>query len=72
MPPAEFEAIHQRLQQLPEPPARARLNCISELLELIPHKKVKREKIKLEDRDMKGAYNDEVSLRGRKFVAARY
>jgi len=51
---------------------RARLNCISELLELIPHKKVKREKIKLEDRDMKGAYNDEATLKGRKFVAARY
>jgi len=51
---------------------RARLNCISTVLELIPHKKVKREKIELEDRDMMGAYNDEASLRGRKFVAARY
>jgi len=51
---------------------RARLNCISEILELIPHKKVKREKIELPDREMKGAYNDEASLKGRKFVTGKY
>jgi polyphosphate kinase 2 len=51
---------------------RARLNCIAELLELIPHKKLPREKIKLPDREMKGAYNDQASLRGRKFVPEVY
>src|SRR5512145_1671955 len=35
---------------------RARLNCIAHLLELIPHKKVPRVKIKLPKRSMKGAY----------------
>jgi polyphosphate kinase 2 len=51
---------------------RARLNCLSEILELIPYKKVKREKIELPDREMKGAYNDEASLKGRKFVTGNY
>jgi polyphosphate kinase 2 len=51
---------------------RARLNCIAELLELIPHKKLPREKIKLPERDMKGAYNDQAPLKGRKFVPEIY
>lgn len=51
---------------------RARLNCIAELLEVIPHKKLKREKIKLPDRETKEAYNDEASLKGRKFVTERF
>lgn len=51
---------------------RARLNCIAQLLELIPHKKLPREKIKLPDREMKHAYDDESSLRGRKFVKEIY
>jgi polyphosphate kinase len=51
---------------------RARLNCISHLLETIPYKKVPREKIKLPDRSMKGAYDDEATLKGRKFVTERY
>jgi hypothetical protein len=50
----------------------ARLNCIAHLLELIPYKKVPREKIKLPDRSMKGAYDDQASLKGRKFVPERY
>jgi polyphosphate kinase 2 len=51
---------------------RARLNCITQLLELIPHKKLKREKIKLPERETKHAYNDEASLKGRKFVPQIY
>src|SRR4029434_10190811 len=37
---------------------RARLNCIAHILELIPYKKVPREKISLPKRSMKGAYDD--------------
>jgi polyphosphate kinase 2 len=51
---------------------RARLNCISHLLSLIPYKKVSREKVKLPKRSMKGAYDDEATLRTRRFVPAKY
>jgi polyphosphate kinase len=51
---------------------RARLNCIRHILDLIPYKKVPREKIKLPKRSMKGAYDDQASLAGRKFVAEKY
>ena len=51
---------------------RARLNCIAHLLKLIPYKKVPRETIKLPKRSMKGAYDDQTSLDGRKFVPERY
>ncbi len=47
---------------------RARLNCISHLLNLIPYKKLRREKIKLPSRSKKGAYDDQASLKGRRFV----
>jgi polyphosphate kinase len=51
---------------------RARLNCIAHLLELIPCKKVPREKIKLPERSMKGEYDDQAALKGRKFVPETY
>jgi polyphosphate kinase len=51
---------------------RARLNCIAHLLKLIPYKKVPHEKIKLPKRSRKGAYDDQSSLDGRKFVPERY
>ena len=51
---------------------RARLNCIHHILDLIPYKKVPREKVKLPDRSMKHAYDDEAPLKGRKFVAEKY
>jgi polyphosphate kinase 2 len=51
---------------------RARLNCISHLLSLIDYGKVPREKIKMPKRSMKGAYDDEATLKGRKFVAEKY
>jgi polyphosphate kinase 2 len=51
---------------------RARLNCIAHLLSLIPYKKVPHEKVKLPRRSKKGAYDDQASLKGRKFVAEKY
>jgi len=51
---------------------RARLNCIAHLLDLIPHKKAPREKVKLPKRSMKGEYDDQASLKGRKLVPQRY
>lgn len=51
---------------------RARLNCIRHLLSLIPYKKVARERVKLPKRSMKGAYDDQASLTGRKFVPQEY
>ena len=45
--------------------ARALLNCIRHILSLIPCKKVPRERVKLPKRSMKGAYDDEASLKGR-------
>jgi polyphosphate kinase 2 len=51
---------------------RARLNCISHLLSLIPYRKAPREKVKLPDRSPKGAYDDEATLEGRRFVPEKY
>jgi polyphosphate kinase 2 len=51
---------------------RARLNCIAHLLNLIPYKKVPREKVKLPGRSMKDEYDDRQSLHGRKFVPEIY
>jgi polyphosphate kinase 2 len=51
---------------------RARLSCLAHILSLIPNKKLPREKIKLPKRSMKGAYNDEAPLKGRKFVPEKY
>jgi polyphosphate kinase 2 len=51
---------------------RARLNCIAHILNLIPYKKVPREKEKLPKRSTKHAYDDQKSLEGRKFVKEKY
>jgi len=51
---------------------RARLNCIAHLLSLIPYMSVPQEKIKLPKRSMKGAYDDQATLKGRKSVPAKY
>jgi polyphosphate kinase 2 len=51
---------------------RARLNCITHILNLIPYKKVPREKIKLPRRSAKGKYDDRASLKGRNIVPQRY
>lgn len=51
---------------------RARLNCIRHILKLIPYQKVAREKVKLPKRSMKGAYDDQGSIKDRKFVPEKY
>ena len=51
---------------------RARLNAIAHLLKSIPHKKIKRPKVKLPDRSRKHAYNDEATLARRRFVREVY
>jgi polyphosphate kinase 2 (PPK2 family) len=51
---------------------RARLNCIRDLLSLIPYKKLPREKIKLPKRSRRGEYDDEATIRRRHFVPERY
>ena len=51
---------------------RARLNCISHLLSLIPYKKVHRPKVRLPERSKKHAYDDEASIARRKFVPEVY
>jgi len=51
---------------------RARLNCIAHLLKLIPYKKVPRPEIELPERSMKHAYDDQKSLKGRRFVPEKY
>jgi polyphosphate kinase len=51
---------------------KARLNCISHLLSLFPYGKVPREKVKLPNRSSKKRYNDEASLRARRFVPEKY
>jgi polyphosphate kinase 2 len=51
---------------------RARLNCIRHLLKQIPYKKLPREKIKLPNRSAKGAYDDQATLRNRRFIPEIY
>ena len=51
---------------------RARLNCISHLLSLIPYRQAPRKKVKLPKRSKKGAYDDQATLKGRRFVAEKY
>jgi polyphosphate kinase 2 len=51
---------------------RARLNCIAHLLSVIPYKKISRKEVKLPPRSQKGKYNDQATLKGRKFVAEKY
>jgi polyphosphate kinase 2 len=51
---------------------KARLNCISHLLSMIPCKNVPREKIKLPKRAEKHSYNDQASVKRHKFVPEKY
>ena len=47
---------------------RARLNCISHLLSLIPYEEIPREEVKLGKRHSKDAYDDVAALEGRRFI----
>jgi polyphosphate kinase 2 (PPK2 family) len=51
---------------------RARLNCISHILKSVPFKKAAGAKVKLPKRSNQGRYDDQATLRGRKFVIERY
>jgi len=51
---------------------RARLNAISHILKSIPYKKVAHEKVKLPKRSSKGKYDDQATIRNRRFVEERY
>jgi len=51
---------------------RARLNCITHLLEMIPYKAVKHEKVDLPKRSDKGKYDDVASIADRKFIREAY
>lgn len=47
---------------------RARLNCIAHLLSQIPYKRLPQSKIVLPKRSKKGAYDDQSSIKNRRFV----
>jgi len=51
---------------------RARLNCIAQLLHLIPYNQAPRKKVKLPKRVKDGAYDDQATLRERTLVPERY
>jgi polyphosphate kinase 2 len=51
---------------------RARLNCISHILSLIPTKKGRRPRVTLPKRSNKNRYDDQATLKGRKFAAEKY
>jgi polyphosphate kinase 2 (PPK2 family) len=51
---------------------KARLNCITHFLSLIPYHKAPRDKVKLPARQHKGHYDDQATLKGRRFVPERY
>ena len=51
---------------------RARLNVIAFLLKSIPHHNMRRPAVKLPPRSRKHAYDDEATLKNRRFVPERY
>ena len=51
---------------------RARLNCISHLLSMIPYKELPRPRIKFGKRDLKGKYDDKTPLKNRRIVPGKY
>ena len=44
------------------------MNCIKHLLSLIPYKKVSYKKVKLPKRSQRSKYDDQETLKGRKFI----
>jgi polyphosphate kinase 2 len=51
---------------------RARLNCITHLLSMIPYGEVPHEKVKLPKRKTKDSYDDKAPVKGRHFVPEKY
>jgi polyphosphate kinase 2 len=50
----------------------ARLNVISHILHTIPYKRIRRDTVKLPKRSTKHAYDDDRTIRNRRFVKERY
>jgi polyphosphate kinase len=51
---------------------RARLNCISHLLTLLPYEKIERPEVKMPKRSMKGAYDDLEPMRRRRWIPEKF
>lgn len=51
---------------------RARLNCISHILSQIPYESVPRDEVKLPKRSTKNAYDDEETMKERKWIPEKY
>ena len=51
---------------------RARLNCISHLLTLIPYKKVHKKSVKLPKVSGQGAYDDQATMKDRRFLPEKF
>ena len=51
---------------------KARLNCISHLLSMIPYGKVPQEKVELPKRKTKDSYDDQIPLKGSHLVPEKY
>jgi len=51
---------------------RARLNVLEHILQSIPHKRIKRDKVKLPKRSTKGRYDDQATIKDRRFIPEVY
>ena len=51
---------------------RARLNVISHFFSLIPYEAPKRDKIKLATRNNENAYDDEATIKNRRWIEEKY
>jgi hypothetical protein len=51
---------------------KARLNCISHLLSLIPYEDIPLDKVELGKRDKSDEYDDAAALEGRRFVPEKF
>ena len=51
---------------------RARLNCISHFLSLLPYERKQAKKVKLPKRSQKSVYDDQATLQGRRFIPEKY
>src|SRR5271156_4475075 len=51
---------------------KARLNCISHFLSMIPYKKAPRPRVELPPRSDKGSYDDHATLKGKHFIPEIY
>jgi hypothetical protein len=51
---------------------RARLNCITHFLSIIPYEDLEREEVELGERDMTNAYDDQLNLAERSVVPQKF